>query len=78
MDVPLYGLGFAGPMMFVVFDTWLDNRTGSVLPCILLHASFTPSREPPPVFPQTPSGLAPMTVATARAKLVPNREGEQP
>jgi uncharacterized protein len=41
--LPLYGLGFVGPMMFVVFYTWLYNRTGSVLVCILLHASFTPA-----------------------------------
>jgi uncharacterized protein len=41
--LPLYGLGFVGPMMFVVFYTWLYNRTGSVLLCILLHASFTPA-----------------------------------
>ena len=30
-------------MTFVAFYTWLDNRTRSVLPCILLHASFTPT-----------------------------------
>jgi hypothetical protein len=30
-------------MLFVVFYTWLYNRTGSVLLCILLHASFTPA-----------------------------------
>jgi membrane protease YdiL (CAAX protease family) len=41
--LPLYGLGFVGPMMFVVFYTWLYNRTRSVLLCILLHASFTPA-----------------------------------
>ena len=41
--LPLYGPGFLGPMFFVVFYTWLWNRTGSVLLCILLHASFTPA-----------------------------------
>lgn len=41
--LPLYGLGFVGPIAFVFFYTWLYNRTGSVLLCILLHASFTPA-----------------------------------
>lgn len=41
--LPLYGLAFIGPMMFVFFYTWLYNRTGSVLLCVLLHASFTPA-----------------------------------
>jgi uncharacterized protein len=41
--LPLYGLGFVGPMLFVVFYTWLYNRTKSVLLCILLHGAFTPS-----------------------------------
>lgn len=41
--LPLYGLGFVGPMLFAFFYTWLYNRTGSVLLCILLHASFTPA-----------------------------------
>jgi len=41
--LPLYGLGFVGPLAFVFFYTWLYNRTGSVLLCILLHASFTPA-----------------------------------
>ena len=41
--IPLYGLGFVGPIVFVFFYTWLYNRTGSVLLCILLHASFTPA-----------------------------------
>ncbi|MEO8107235.1 MAG: type II CAAX endopeptidase family protein [Actinomycetes bacterium] len=41
--LPLYGLGFVGPMMFVFFYTWLYNRTGSVLLCVLLHGSFTPA-----------------------------------
>jgi hypothetical protein len=27
------------------FYTWLFNRTGSVLLCILLHASFTPAQD---------------------------------
>ncbi|MDO8145599.1 CPBP family intramembrane glutamic endopeptidase [Isoptericola sp. 178] len=41
--LPLYGLGFVGPMVFAFFYTWLYNRTGSVLLCILLHGSFTPA-----------------------------------
>lgn len=41
--LPLYGLGFVGPLMFVFFYTWLYNRSGSVLLCVLLHASFTPA-----------------------------------
>jgi membrane protease YdiL (CAAX protease family) len=41
--LPLYGLGFVGPMLFVVFYTWLYNRTKSVLLCVLLHGAFTPS-----------------------------------
>jgi uncharacterized protein len=41
--IPLYGLGFVGPIAFVFYYTWLYNRTGSVLLCILLHASFTPA-----------------------------------
>jgi membrane protease YdiL (CAAX protease family) len=41
--LPLYGLGAIGPIAFVFFYTWLYNRTGSVLLCILLHASFTPA-----------------------------------
>jgi membrane protease YdiL (CAAX protease family) len=41
--LPLYGLAFVGPIVFVFFYTWLYNRTGSVLLCILLHASFTPA-----------------------------------
>jgi membrane protease YdiL (CAAX protease family) len=39
--LPLYGLGFVGPMFYVFFYTYLYNRTGSVLLCILLHAGFT-------------------------------------
>jgi membrane protease YdiL (CAAX protease family) len=41
--LPLYGLAFLGPMLFVFFYTWLYNRTGSVLLCVLLHGSFTPA-----------------------------------
>jgi membrane protease YdiL (CAAX protease family) len=43
--VPLYGpLGFVVPLVLAFFYTWLYNRTGSVLLCILLHASFTPAQ----------------------------------
>jgi membrane protease YdiL (CAAX protease family) len=39
--LPVYGLaGMGGPLMFVTFYTWLYNRTGSVLLCVLLHSSF--------------------------------------
>jgi membrane protease YdiL (CAAX protease family) len=41
--LPLYGPGFVGPIMFVFYYTWLYNRTGSVLLCVLLHGSFTPA-----------------------------------
>lgn len=30
-------------MLFVVFYTWLWNRTGSLLLCVVLHGAFTPS-----------------------------------
>jgi uncharacterized protein len=44
--VPLYGpLGFVVPLVLAFFYTWLYNRTGSVLMCILLHASFTPAQD---------------------------------
>jgi CAAX protease family protein len=44
--VPLYGpLGFVVPVVLAFFYTWLYNRTGSVLLCILLHASFTPAQD---------------------------------
>jgi membrane protease YdiL (CAAX protease family) len=39
--LPLYGLGFVGPMLYAFYYTYLYNRTGSVLLCILLHGSFT-------------------------------------
>jgi uncharacterized protein len=41
--LPLYGIGFLGPMLFAVFYTWLWNRTGSLLLCVVLHGAFTPS-----------------------------------
>lgn len=44
--VPLYGpAGFIVPMILAFFYTWLYNRTGSVLLCVLFHASFTPAQD---------------------------------
>ncbi|MFM9921277.1 DUF6544 family protein [Lacisediminihabitans sp. H27-G8] len=43
--IPLYGpLGFVVPLILAFFYTWLYNRTGSILICLLLHASFTPAQ----------------------------------
>lgn len=43
--IPLYGpAGFVVPLILAFFYTWLYNRTGSVLICVLLHASFTPAQ----------------------------------
>jgi uncharacterized protein len=39
--LPLYGLGFVGPMLYAFFYTYLYNRTGSVGLCMLLHGGFT-------------------------------------
>jgi membrane protease YdiL (CAAX protease family) len=44
--IPLYGpAGFVVPLILAFFYTWLYNRTGSVLLCLLLHASFTPAQD---------------------------------
>lgn len=44
--VPLYGpAGFIVPLVLAFFYTWLYNRTGSVLLCILLHGSFTAAQD---------------------------------
>jgi membrane protease YdiL (CAAX protease family) len=43
--VPLCGpAGFVVPMVLAFCYTWLYNRTGSMLICLLLHASFTPAQ----------------------------------
>jgi membrane protease YdiL (CAAX protease family) len=39
--LPLYGVWFVVPMLYAVFYTYLYNRTGSVLLCVVLHASIT-------------------------------------
>jgi len=44
--VPLYGpLGFVVPLLLAPFYSYLFNRTGSVIPCLLLHGSFTAAQE---------------------------------
>ena len=43
--IPLYGpAGFVVPLILAAFYTWMYNRTGSVLLCLLLHASITPAQ----------------------------------
>jgi membrane protease YdiL (CAAX protease family) len=39
--LPIYGIGFIGPMLFAFFYTYLYNRTGSIGLCMLLHGGFT-------------------------------------
>jgi membrane protease YdiL (CAAX protease family) len=63
--VPLYGpLGFVVPFVLAFFYTWLYNKTGSVLLCILLHASFTPAQDHLLLIPVElmPSGGQPTTI----------------
>jgi uncharacterized protein len=36
---------FVVPLVLAFYYTWLYNTTGSVLLCILLHASFTPAQD---------------------------------
>jgi membrane protease YdiL (CAAX protease family) len=44
--VPLYGpAGFVVPLVLAFFYTWLFNRTGSVVLCVLLHGSFTAGQD---------------------------------
>lgn len=44
--VPLYGpAGFVVPLVLAFYYTWLYNRTGSVLLCVLLHGSFTAAQD---------------------------------
>ena len=35
---------FVVPLILAFFYTWLYNRTGSILLCLLLHAGFTPAQ----------------------------------
>jgi uncharacterized protein len=44
--VPLYGpLGFVVPLLLAPFYTYLFNRTGSVIPSLVLHGSFTAAQD---------------------------------
>lgn len=43
--VPIYGpAGFVVPLGLAFFYTYLFNKTGSILLCVLLHGSLTPPR----------------------------------
>jgi membrane protease YdiL (CAAX protease family) len=62
--IPLYGpLGFAVPLVLAFFYTWLYNRTGSVLLCILLHASLSPAIDTLILLPNDGRGLVSVDVA---------------
>jgi CAAX protease family protein len=39
--LPVYGIGFVGPMLFAFPYAYLYNKTGSVGLCMLLHGGFT-------------------------------------
>lgn len=44
--VPLYGpLGFIVPLVLAFFYTFLFNRTGSIVMCVLLHGTFTAAQD---------------------------------
>ncbi len=41
----LWTLGFAVPLVLAFFYSYPFNATGSVIPCIMLHASFTAAQD---------------------------------
>lgn len=64
--VPIYGpLGFVVPFVLAFFYTWLYNRTGSVLLCILLHASFTPAQDHLLLLGDEVHGITDLAIGTA-------------
>lgn len=56
--LPIYGpIGWVLPLLLAFFYTYLFNRTGSVLLCVLLHASFTPALEQLILLPEQVHGV---------------------
>jgi membrane protease YdiL (CAAX protease family) len=71
--LPVYGLGgFAGPLLFIWFYSWLYNRTRSVLLCVLLHAGLNTAVGYVDLAQRGVSALAPLaaTALVAAAVLV--------
>jgi uncharacterized protein len=64
--VPIYGtLGWLVPFVLAFLYTWLWNRTGSLLLCILLHASFTPAQEHLTLLARETHGTTDLAIAIA-------------
>ena len=55
---------FAGQIMVTsVFYTWLVNRTASLVPALLLHASFNTSVGLVPILPPSTAPLGPAAIS---------------
>lgn len=73
---------FVGQILVTsVFYTWIVNRTGSLVPAVLLHASFNTSVGLLPVLPSTANPVGPAVIslvlgATAAAVLLARTRGD--
>jgi uncharacterized protein len=67
-EVP-WTLFFGQILVMSVFYTWLVNRTGSLVPAVLLHASFNTSVGLLPVLPSATSPVGPAVISLALGAL---------